>query len=89
MSASRIPWHLLKRLHGVSYKPAQPWKPPMQVNLVSNNVAENLRRFERQFRVYYMQRVRLLPSLSRRRWAYCCTRNVLWDVHETFTYTGD
>ena len=29
-------------------------KPPMQNNFVSNNVAENWRRFERQFRVYYV-----------------------------------
>ena len=65
-------------------------KPPMQMNFVSNNVAENWRRFERQFRVYYAAceiasksaptQVGILLHTAGPEAKY---------VHETFTYTGD
>ena len=65
-------------------------KPPMHMNFVSNNVAENWRRFEQQFRVYYAAcdiasksvptQVEILLHTAGPE-AQC--------VHETFTYTSD
>ena len=65
-------------------------KPPMQINFVSNNVAENWRRFERQFRVYYAACEITSKSAPTQVGILLHTAGPeAQDVHETFTYTGD
>ena len=62
----------------------------MQINFVSNNVAENWRRFERQFRVYYAACEIASKSAPTQVGILLHTAGPeAQDVHETFTYTGD
>ena len=64
-------------------------KPPMQMNFVSNNVAENWRRFERQFRVYYAACEIASKSAPTQVGILLHTAGPeAQGVHETFTYTG-
>ena len=65
-------------------------KPPMGMNFVSNNVAENWRRFERQFRCYYAACEIATKSGPTQVGILLHTAGPeAQDVHETFTYTGD
>ena len=65
-------------------------KTPMQINFVSNNVAENWRRFERQFRVYYAACEIASKSAPTQVGILLHTAGPeAQDVHQTFTYTGD
>ena len=65
-------------------------KPPMGMNFVSNNVAENWRRFERQFRCYYAACGIATKSGPTQVGILLHTAGPgAQDVHETFTYTGD
>ena len=62
----------------------------MQMNFVSNNVAENWRRFERQFRVYYAACEIASKSAPTHVGILLHTAGPeAQDVHETCTYTGD
>ena len=62
----------------------------MQINFVSNNAAENWRRFERQFRVYYAACEIASKSAPTQVGILLHTAGPeAQDVHETFTYTGD
>ena len=65
-------------------------KPPTQMNFVSNNVAENWRRFERQFRAYYAACEIASKSAPTQVGILLHTAGPdAQDVHDTFTYTGD
>ena len=62
-------------------------KPPMQMNFVSNNVAENWRRFERHFRVYYAAfEIATMSGPTQVGILLHTAGPEAHDVHETFTY---
>ena len=65
-------------------------KPPMHVNFASNNVSENWRRFESQFRVCYITYTIGSKSTPTQVWIQLHTTGPEAQyVHETFTYTGE
>ena len=62
----------------------------MQKNFVSNNVAGNWRRFERQFSVYYAAcEIASKYGPTQVGILLYTAGHEAQDVHETFTYAGD
>ena len=65
-------------------------KPPMQVSFTTSNVAENWRRFERQFRVYYAAcELQLKPKATQVGILLHTAGAEAQDVHETIEYALD
>ena len=62
----------------------------MHMSFITSNVAENWRRFERQFRVYYVACELQLKSKAMQVGILLHTAGAeAQDVHETFDYDGD
>ena len=65
-------------------------KPPMQIRFITSNVAENWRRFERQFRVYYAACELQLKSKATQVGILLHTAGAEAQyVHDTFDYDVD